>query len=211
MPGAPSARPVRRRLKRGANATSGRPGTARGGVSGAASGRRGRPVAGGAGRAARRAVPCERARHRRRPVPKCGEKSEAEPGGGWDREREEARAACTPPRRRAPRDRRVRASASAPAFRNAAPWKPGARDRRRPRRVAGIGNAPVRPIQPAVASHARRISQAAEEAKPWSRLASGERFSQSVPVRRAIGAKKPRHSRRHCSARPSRSSSSSRR
>ena len=139
---APSARPIRRRLKRGANAPSGRPGAARGGVSGAASGRRGRPVAGGAGRATRRAVPCERARHRRRPVPKCGEKSEAEPGGGWDREREEARAACTPPRRRAPRDRRVRASPSAPAFRNAAPWEPGARDRRRPRRVAGIGDAP---------------------------------------------------------------------
>ena len=80
MPGAPSARPVRRRLKRGANATSGRPGTVRGGVSGAASGRRSRPGAGGAGRAARRAVPCDKTRHRRRPVPKCGEKSEAEPG-----------------------------------------------------------------------------------------------------------------------------------
>ena len=126
MPGTPSARLVRRRLKRGANATSGRPGTVRGGVSGAASGRRGRPVAGGAGRAARRALPCGMARHRRRPVPKCGEKSEAEPGRGWDRERDEAKAACTPPSRRAPRDHRVRASPSGHAFRNTAPWKPGA-------------------------------------------------------------------------------------
>ena len=142
MPGAPSARPVRRRLKRGAIATSGRPGTARGGVSGAASGRRSRPGAGGAGRAPRRASPCERARHRRRPVPKCGEKSEAEPGGGWDREREEAMAACTPPSRRAPRDRRVRASPSGPAFRNAAPWEPGACERSRARFTCSAAQRP---------------------------------------------------------------------
>ena len=82
------------------------------------------------------------ARHRRRPVPKCGEKSEAELGREWDREWEEAKAACTPPSRRAPRDRRVRASPSALAFRNTAPW---ARDQRRPRRVAGSGCAPPAP------------------------------------------------------------------
>ena len=63
---------------------------------------------------------------------KCGEKSEAEPGRGWDREREEAKAASTPPSRRAPRERRVRVSPSAPAFRNAATWKPGACERTRP-------------------------------------------------------------------------------
>ena len=35
---------------------------------------------------------------------------------GWDREREKAKAACTPPSRRAPRDRREGASARGPAF-----------------------------------------------------------------------------------------------
>ena len=35
---------------------------------------------------------------------------------GWDREREEAKAACTPPSRRAPRDRREGATARGPAF-----------------------------------------------------------------------------------------------
>lgn len=55
------------------------------GVCGAASGRRGRPVAGGAGRATRRAVPCGRTRHRRRPVPKRrSAKPEPKAKGGRD-------------------------------------------------------------------------------------------------------------------------------
>ena len=138
---------------------AGRPGTPRGGVSGAASGRRGRPVAGEAGRAARRAVPCEQARHRRRPVPKCGEKSEAEPGRGWNREREEAKAASTPPSRRAPRDRRVRAPPSDHAFRNAAPWEPGAgRAGATASLLAQVE--PLKPDAPAVAVAAGGVEEA---------------------------------------------------
>ena len=138
---------------------AGRHGAARGGVSGAASGRRSRPVAGGAGRAARRAVLCAESRHRRRPVPECGGNSEAGRGRGWDREREAAKAACTPPSRRAPRDRRVRVPPNGPAFGNTAFWEPGAR--------TGAGGHATRRRRRGIRRASRRAGLRRRGPRPW--------------------------------------------
>ena len=101
-----------------------RPGAARAGVSGAPSGRSGRPKAGGAGRATRRALPCEAIRHRRRPVPECVEKSEAGRSRERSREATGAKAGVNPPSDRDPRGRRASAPPSGHAFGNTAFWEP---------------------------------------------------------------------------------------
>ena len=104
-----------------------RPGAARAGVSGAPSGRSGRPKAGGAGRATRRAILREAIRHRRRPVPECVEKSEAGRSRERSREATGAKAGVAPPSNRGPRGRRASAPPSGHAFGNTAFWEPGVR------------------------------------------------------------------------------------
>ena len=115
-----------------------RPGAARAGVSGAPSGRSGRPKAGGAGRATRRAILREGIRHRRRPVPECVEKSEAGRSRERSREATGAKAGVTPPSDRGPQGRRASAPQSDHAFGNTAFREPGARSTSRAGRIVAV-------------------------------------------------------------------------